>query len=311
MKKSNKVYGVLGIASYMSNFNADFTGNPRKFGDMYFASNVAGKYPIRAFWNKLGERVFFIKSMKVDKEKAVPRLMDERYEFLFEKKLKPKTSREIIKDLFSCVDVMNFGGTFASKENNISITGAVQLTEGINKYELTETIREEILSPFVNSNKEDSDQTTLGSRSIVDEAHYFYGFSVNPLNYKEFEDVIEGFEGYTQEAFDLYKEGCLYGVNELQSMSKVGSENEFALFVELKNHSRVSMANLHQYVSFENKENQRVIKLTRLMDYLKGFKNHVASIEVYFNPYTTSIIGESTELDMQTFSILDKSVINR
>lgn len=308
---NNKVFGILGIASHMSNFNADFTGNPRKYNETYFASNVSGKYPIRAYWDKLGEKVFYLKSMKVEKEKIVPRLMEERYEQQFGQKIKANTTKEITEKLFTCLDVLNFGGTFANKSNNISITGAVQLTEGINKYDKTATIREDILSPFVNSNKEDASQTTLGSRTFTTEAHYFFGLSINPLNYKEFVENLDGFEGYTAEAYELLKDGCLYGVNELQSMSKAGCENEFALFVELKEGSKVSMANLHNYVSFEKEDGEKgKIDLTNLANYLKPFESHIEKVEIYMNPITTTILFGDLEMEnLQVFSIFDKSVI--
>lgn len=307
---SNKVFGVLGIASYMSNFNADFTGNPRRCNDTYFASSVACKYSIRAYWSKIGEKVFGMKSWKKEKDSLMPRTIDERYEFLFEKSIKPKSSAEIMQDLFSCIDIINFGGTFASRENNISITGVVQFTDALNKYEDTEVIREQILSEFKNSNKEDAEQTTAGSRTITNEAHYFYGLSVNPLNYKEYINSIDDFEGYTKEAYNLLKEGCLYGVNEMQSMSKSGCENEFALFAECKDGSKISMANLQNYISFNKKDNKGIIDLNTLMEYLQEFKQSIDIIEIYTNPYTVRLkMGDIPGLSVKVYSILDRNRI--
>ena len=60
---------------------------------------------------------------------------------------------------------------------NISITGAVQLGQGFNKFDDTNIEIQDILSPFQNSKKEDSQQSTFGTKITVDEAHYFYGFS--------------------------------------------------------------------------------------------------------------------------------------
>lgn len=307
---NNKVYGVLIYGSFMSNLNADFTGNPRKHGDLYTATPFAGKYPFRAYWNKNGERVFYMKSTKAEKGKLNPLQIKERYESLFDKKLKNDSSQLVAIDLFSCIDVINFGGTFAEAKNNLSITGAVQLTEGINLYAETETIREEILSPFANSNKEGANNTTLGSRAIVDEAHYAYGFSVNPLEYREFIKNIEGFEGYSKEAYEAFKEAGLYGVTEMNSVSKVGCENECAIFVECNEGSKVSMANLHHYVDYYKENDNGVIDLTRLNEYLKNFAKHIDNIEVYFNQLTSTIKVDDKDFKYNTFSILSQEPIN-
>lgn len=48
---------------------------------------------------------------------------------------------------------MNFGATFAEKKQNISITGAVQIGQGFNKYKKSNIETQDILSPFRNSNE--------------------------------------------------------------------------------------------------------------------------------------------------------------
>lgn len=55
MIMNNRVYGVVGIKSIMSNWNADFTGNPKKIstGDI-FGSDKAFKYPIKRMWQVQG-----------------------------------------------------------------------------------------------------------------------------------------------------------------------------------------------------------------------------------------------------------------
>lgn len=67
MKK--RVYGVVGIKSIMSNWNADFTGRPKTIsnGDI-FGSDKAFKYPIKRMWQAQGEKVLYIKSYKIEKK---------------------------------------------------------------------------------------------------------------------------------------------------------------------------------------------------------------------------------------------------
>ena len=57
-----RVYGVLGIVSIMSNWNADFSGYPKTISDgKVFGSDKAFKYPLKVMWNEQGEKVLYIK----------------------------------------------------------------------------------------------------------------------------------------------------------------------------------------------------------------------------------------------------------
>ena len=92
--------------------------------------------------------------MKLSEKKGdvslVPRSLKERYEQIFEvENLKDcKNSKDVLTNLFSALDIKNFGATFAEEGNNISITGAVQIGQGFNKYEGTNPEEQQILSPF-------------------------------------------------------------------------------------------------------------------------------------------------------------------
>jgi CRISPR/Cas system type I-B associated protein Csh2 (Cas7 group RAMP superfamily) len=79
---NNRVYGAAIIKSINSNYNADFSGQPRKLpnGTVY-ATDKALKYSIRNYWKKaLKENVFFFKSFD---DMMKPRTLDERYIELF------------------------------------------------------------------------------------------------------------------------------------------------------------------------------------------------------------------------------------
>lgn len=80
---SNRVYGCAIIKSVNSNYNADFSGQPRKLpnGTVY-ATDKALKYSIRNYWEKVfkEEKVFFFKSLD---DTLKPRTLDERYISLF------------------------------------------------------------------------------------------------------------------------------------------------------------------------------------------------------------------------------------
>ena len=81
---NNRVYGFAIVKSVNSNYNADFSGQPRKLpnGKVY-ATDKALKYSIRNYWkNALGEKVFYFKSLTSE---MLPRTLDETYEMHFSK----------------------------------------------------------------------------------------------------------------------------------------------------------------------------------------------------------------------------------
>ena len=296
----NRVYGVIGIKSRMANWNADFTGRPKTTsnGDI-FGSDKAFKYPIKKMWEseEKDAKVLYIKSYKTDnKGNLQARTLAERFEQLFGKNVKDiKDKKEILKYLFSAIDVKNFGATFAEGSNNISITGAVQVGQGLNKYEDSNIEIQDILSPFIDANKKDTAQnTSIGKKIVSDEAHYFYPFSVNPENYDIYTSEIEELEEYTREDYEKFKKGCLYAATAYNTNSKMGCENEFAIFVECKENSKLYLANLDQYIKFEKKEESKdIIDITELEEILEqeNVKSEIEKVEIYYNSYTTDLVG--------------------
>ena len=151
---NKRVYGILGISSIMANWNADFSGYPKTTSDgTTFGSDKALKYPMKKMWENQGKPVIYIKSLclKADKKGEavlIPRSLKERYEYVFGIKEESKDNKEILKNLFQAVDVKNFGATFAESGSNISITGAVQIGQGFNKYEGTDPQEHRVVSSW-------------------------------------------------------------------------------------------------------------------------------------------------------------------
>lgn len=313
MKQMNKrVYGVLGISSIMANWNADFSGYPKTTNDnRIFGSDKAFKYPIKKMWEYEGENVLYIKSYKVEKENLIPKTLKERYEQLFG--AANKDTIEIIKNLFKAIDVKNFGATFAEEGNNISITGAVQIGQGFNYYEDSDSFEQQILSPFRDpkgktdkstKEKEDAKNSTLGTKIISDEAHYFYPFAINPLAYQEY--IKLGFtEGYTEEDYEKFKKASLSAANSFSTNAKIGCDNEFALFVETK--IDAYLPTLTPYIKFkklgEGKKNIISLNLNTL---LEG-NNKITNIEIYYNPETTLL--ETDIKNYKAYNIITKKGI--
>lgn len=98
----NRVFGCAIIKSLNSNYNADFSHQPRTLPNgVVYATDKALKYAVRNYWQDFypEEKVFFFKSFN---DKLQPRTLDERYLQFFEKF---KTS--IISDKFT---VFEFDG---------------------------------------------------------------------------------------------------------------------------------------------------------------------------------------------------------
>jgi len=291
----NRVYGVIGIKAKMANWNADFTGRPKSTsnGDI-FGSDKALKYPMKKMWENEGKKVLFIKSWKEDKGSIVPNQLGERYTSLFEVIDKKTETKEVMNNLFNAIDVKNFGATFAVEGQNISITGAVQFGQGFNKFDDTNIEIQDILSPFQNSKKEDSQQSTLGTKITVDEAHYFYGFSINPKNYDEYKNLLgNDFQGYTEADYQEFKKVAKVSATAYSTNSKFGCENEFALFVECSD-AQTYLPDLSDYIEFDS--DKREVDLTKIEELVRDR----GVIEVFSNPYKLKVITTKSHKNIFT-----------
>lgn len=295
-----RVYGVLGIVSKMSNWNADFTGYPKttSSGDI-FGSDKAFKYPMKKMWNDTGEKILYIKSMKLSEGKGgevslVPRSLKERYELIFNEEdlKKNKDIRVVLKNLFNATDVKNFGATFAEEGNNISITGAVQIGQGFNKYEDSCAEEQQILSPFRDGKEkkgkasdEEAKSSTLGTKIVSNEAHYFYPFTINSNAYNEFVN-LDVTEGYTEDDYKKFKETSIVAATSYATNAKVGCENEFGLFIETE--KDIYMPDLSNYVEFKKGEDKNIISIS-CGALLNRLSDKILNVDIYYNPYTTLI----------------------
>lgn len=296
----------------MANWNADFSGYPKATtGGEVFGSDKALKYPMKKMWEDNGEKVLNIKSIKTDKGKYNPRTLKERYEHIFNETLdKNKDKLEILKNLFQAVDVKNFGSTFAESDANFSITGAVQIGQGFNRYKDSEPQVQNILSPFQdskatekNKNNEEAKNTTLGTKIVSDEAHYFYPFTINPKAYNEFIEMGVT-EGYTEEDYGKFKEAAVTSATYFVTNSKVGCENEFALFIETD--GDLYLPNLDKYIEFTKGGEKNTIHVN-CEELLHEVRDRIQKIEIYYNPYTTVVDTEIA--DITYYNIFTKQVI--
>jgi CRISPR-associated protein Csh2 len=291
----NRVYGIIGIKAKMANWNADFTGRPKSTsnGEIY-GSDKALKYPMKKMWENEGKNVLFVKSFKESKGAIIPNQLAERYEKLFSKLDEKDTTNDVMINLFNCIDVKNFGATFAEKKQNISITGAVQFGQGFNKFDDTNVEIQDILSPFADSTKDDAKQSTLGTKITVDEAHYFYGFCINPKAYEEYKLLLKDFEGYTQNDYEEFKKVALTSATAFNTNSKFGCENEFDLFIECED-EECYLPDLSNYIEFDSQK--REVDLSQIETMIEG---KVSKVEIYCNPFKLSVISKYDKFNIFT-----------
>lgn len=283
---NRRVYGVQIIKSKNSNYNADFTGNPRTLPDgTVYSTDKVSKFNIRNYLRRNNASDIFVKqsihSIKDSKGdvKTGPRTLAETYEFFFcqngQSSLKNQTKTEVLRNLLTKLDIRLFGATFAPKSGtdakgkNISIHGPVQISYGINRYEELKDsgmYTDQIGSPYA-SESGDS-QSTLGSQTRSQEAHYVHHFSINPKNLSNYvdqfkadaqngkngssEDANSDFQLLSKKDIQLLKEAMALGTTYYDSTSKKDSENELLLWIELTEGSEKIFKNFTDHITIKN-----------------------------------------------------------
>ncbi len=287
----NRVYGCAIIKSINSNYNADFSHQPRTLPDgVVYATDKALKWAIRNYWKKvLNENIFFSKSLD---DTMSPRSLDETFETNFGKeifKLKDKELRlAVLKNILSCIDVRLFGGTYAGK-TNISLHGTCQISHGVNRFAENVIYSEQIMSPFRNSGEKstESTMTTLGSQSKLAEGHYVHHFSVNPKNIEADVERVKT-DGLSASDIEKLKEGLRKGVSYYDSAAKIGTDNECMLWVQLKAESKAILPSFVELVEINDKKEIDFSKVTTV---LAKHTSEIEKIEVFFDQTNTKVIG--------------------
>lgn len=286
---TQRVFGCAIIKSINSNYNADFSHQPRTLPDgTVYATDKALKYTVRHYFKTFfpGDKLFYFRSLSEDMQ---PRTLDETYEHLFgamPKQAKKEELRKIVaKNLLNCLDVRLFGGTFAGA-TNLSLHGPLQITHGVNRYVEGIIYSEQIMSPFRNPGEKqaDSTMTTLGTQSKLKEGHYVHHFSINPHNLNDLATLSSG-QNVLSSDIDKLKEALSRGATLYDSAAKAGTENELLLWIQLKPGSSLVLPSFVEKISIGE---DRVIDLSEVSSILG--RPHVADqiekIEIFCDPLT-------------------------
>lgn len=305
---NNRVFGCAIIKSINSNYNADFSHQPRTLPDgTVYATDKVLKYSVRNYWKKvLSEKVFYSKSLD---DNMSPRTLDETLEMHFgkiENSDKNKLRLEILKKILTCLDVRLFGGTYAGK-TNISIHGTCQITHGVNRFAENVIYSEQIMSPFRNPSEKnaDSTMTTLGTQSKLQEGHYVHHFSVNPKNIEDdvkrvatIPEKADLFKNNTEETtigltvsdIDKLKEGLRKGVSYYDSAAKAGTENELLLWVQLNEGSKVVLPSFVELVTINDDKTIDLGAIKTLLE-KEHIQSEIEKIEIYYNKGITKVVN--------------------
>ena len=297
MTRFNKrVFGAAIVKAVNSNYNADFSGQPRTLpnGSVY-ATDKAYKYTIKNYLKDVytGEKIFYFKRLN---EEFNPLTLEDTYFNVF--KTEEATDKKVVaKNILSCIDIRLFGSTFALKGRGggkiaLSIHGPVQINHGVNIWEENNIYSEQITAPFSSPGDKDKGMTTIGRQSKLEEGHYLHHFSVNPKNLREIVELAgEGTDTLTDEDINKLKEAMRRGASYYDSASKAGTDNEFLIWVQLTEDSKLVLPNFTSLIDMkpEKEDGKVVLNLEKLTNELDKHTDEIEKIEIYRNEGAVNI----------------------
>ncbi len=300
-----RCYGIVVLKSENSNWNADFTKYPRRLPDenaTIFATDKALKYSIRRYWVDKGKNVFLWRTFRDD---GKPRDLSETDDYwtsvlkdnlkyiLVKEKTKDGKETQVEKldrkDFFNnFIDVKFFGITFAKGQDTLSLTGPLQISYGVNRYNINTPYVVDIGSPFRADTKKTAEgetkenlQTTLGSEIRNLKSYYVYDWVLNPKNLPDGMDI-------TEDDITLIKEALKKSVTYLNTTTKIGTENALLLFITLNEGSELVLPTMKNLVDVSKDE---VIDLSKVSELLSKYNEKIESVELYYNEAIAKVSG--------------------
>ena len=300
----NRVFGAAIVKAVNSNYNADFSGQPRTLPDgTVYATDKAYKYTVKNYLKDVYPNEYIFNFKRLD-EDLNPYTLEEAFKTKLgkDKELdakKKESKQEALNELLQCLDIRLFGATFAMKAKGgniaVSVHGPVQVNHGMNIWHENNIYSEQILSPFRNpkdDEEKETGQTTIGRQSKLQEGHYLHHFSLNPKNLEDHQD--ENTRKLNDEDINKLKESMQRGATYYDSTSKSGTENELLVWVQLKEDSKVVLPNFSQLIKLkdEKQDNKVVADLSEMNKVIEKFKNEIEVIEIYRNASSIKVENE-------------------
>lgn len=299
----NRVYGCVVVKAINANYNADFSGLPRrlKSDGSFYATDKSFKWLVRNYIKKnySNEKVLFTKyfhdKVETDDLKTSYNKMfsDNQLKEITDKTKKDDNNKDkVFKNLTECIDVRLFGATFTPdkvKGNNISIHGNVQINHATDLYKKGRVYTDEILAPF----------TAIGSMSKATEAHYIHNFSVNPQNLSSWKDTVSDIKTLSDNDISILKNAFNNSATFYDSHSKAGVENELSIYVTLTEKSILTLPSFSQFIKFtkgKDDENDS-FDISKLINYLSKYGSEIKSIELYYIEELLDVIYDLDVID--------------
>jgi len=305
MTYKNRVFGAAIVKAVNSNYNADFSGQPRTLPDgRVYATDKAFKYTVKNYIknNYTNEKVFYFKRLN---DEFNPLTLDDTYAKVFPVNRDTKEKKVVAKDLLSCIDIRLFGATFAKKGKGgtmaLSVHGPVQINHGTNIWHENNIFSEQITAPFSSPGETDKEMTTIGRQFKLQEGHYLHHFSVNPKNLEEVVNLAEtDAQNLTDEDINKLKEALRKGATYYDSASKAGTENEFLIWVQLTEKSKIVLPNFTQLIEMkmEKQDGKVVLELSKLKETLSKHENEIEKIEIFVNKSSMILENEPEQTNI-------------
>jgi CRISPR-associated protein Csh2 len=303
----NRVFGAAIVKAVNSNYNADFTGQPRSLpsGTVY-ATDKAFKYTIKNYLKDVyqGENIFYFKRLS---DEFNPLTLEDTYFKVFDVQ-EAKDKKVVANHILSCIDIRLFGATFAlkGKVGNIalSVHGPVQINHGINIWSENNIFSEQITAPFSTPGEKEKGMTTIGRQSKLEEGHYIHHFSINPKNLEEIVALAgESAMTLTDEDINKLKEAMRRGATYYDSASKAGTENEFLIWVQLNETSKLVLPNFNNLILLkpEKVDGKVVLDLQKLNEEIEKNISEIKKLEIYRNE--ASVIIENQPKSANIFGL--------
>ncbi len=308
MNFNNRVFGCAIIKAINSNYNADFSGQPRTLPNgVVYATDKAFKYTIRHYFTKVysDDKVFYFQTPKLNT--GNPMSLDNKYDSLFPDTKDEKDKKRVNGNLLKCIDIRLFGATYANKAKkvNVSIHGPLQINHGKNIWHENNIFTEQIKAPFADpkAKKEKSNEeetvdeaamTTIGRQSKLQEGYYLHHFSINPQNLKDSLAVAgELGTALLQEDIIKLKAAMRQGATFYDSASKAGTDNEILFWVQLNEDSKLILPAFTDLVKAlpEKQEGKTVFDFEKVTQLLSDHNDEIESIELFINEQSATAIN--------------------
>ena len=305
MTYKKRVFGAVIVKAVNSNYNADFSGQPRTLPNgRVYATDKAFKYTVKNYIknNYTNEKVFYFKRLN---DEFNPLTLDDTYAKVFPVNRDTKEKKVVAKDLLSCIDIRLFGATFAKKGKGgtmaLSVHGPVQINHGTNIWHENNIFSEQITAPFSSPGETDKEMTTIGRQFKLHEGHYLHHFSVNPKNLEEVVKIAgTDAQNLTDEDINKLKEALRKGATYYDSASKAGTENEFLIWVQLTEKSKIVLPNFTQLVEMkmEKQDGKVVLNFSKLTETLSKHENEIEKIEIFVNKSSMILENEPEQTNI-------------